>query len=295
MRKLALALCACIAFGTSAQAQTVRDLLDKNMKHWTAPLEPFRLIGNVYYVGTEGLAVYLIQTSQGLILIDTAMPQSTSLIKDNIARLGFKVGDIKYMLNTHAHIDHTGGFAEIKKESGAQLVAGARDRPLLEGGYYPGDEKNADLAFPAVKVDRAVNDGDKVTLGDVTLIAHATPGHSPGCTSWETRVKDGGQERSVLLFCSGTVALNRLVGTPTYPGIADDYRATYTKVKTMSPDVLLAPHPEMYGMAEKRAQLHDGAPNPFVKPGEFATYVATLEKEFGTQLEKQKAALAKQN
>src|SRR5262245_21673694 len=105
MRRIALALCACITLGTSAQAPTVRDLLDKNMKHWTAPLEPFRLIGNIYYVGTEGLAVYLIRTSQGLILIDTAMPQSTALIKDSIARLGFKVSDIKYILNTHAHID----------------------------------------------------------------------------------------------------------------------------------------------------------------------------------------------
>jgi metallo-beta-lactamase class B len=295
MRKLALALCACVVLGTSAQAQTIKDLLDKNMQRWTAPTEPFRVIGNIYYVGTEGLAVYLIRTSQGLILVDSAMPQSTGLIKDSIARLGFKVGDIKYILNTHAHIDHTGGFAEIKKESGAQLVAGARDRPLLEGGYYPGEEKSAELAFPPVKVDRPVEDGDKVTLGDVTLIAHATPGHSPGCTSWETTVKDGDQERSVLFFCSGTVALNRLVGTPTYPGIADDYRATYTKVKTMTPDVLLAPHPEMYGMEEKRAQMREGAPNPFVKPGELASYIATLQEQFEAQLAKQTEALGKQN
>ena len=146
-----------------------------------------------------------------------------------------------------------------------------------------------------MKVDRPVNEGDKVTLGDVTLIAHATPGHSPGCTSWETKVKDGDQERSVLVFCSGTVALNRLVGTPTYPGIADDYRATYTKVKTMNPDVLLAPHPEMYGMEEKRAQLREGAPNPFVKPGELAAYVTTLQEQFETQLSKQTEALGKQN
>ena len=290
MRKFALALCACVALGVPAQAQTVKDILAQAMKHWTTPVEPFRLIGNIYYVGTEGLAVYVIRTSQGLILIDSAMPQSTGLIKDSIGKLGFKVADIKFIVNTHAHIDHTGGFAEIKKESGAQLVAGERDKPLLEGGYYPGDEKNEDLAFPAVKVDRAVNEGDRLTLGDVTMIAHATPGHSPGCTSWEIKVKDGDQERSVLFFCSATVALNRLVGTPTYPGIADDYRATYAKAKSMAPDVLLAPHPEMYGMEEKRAQMREGAPNPFVKPGEFATYTATLEKEFEAQLAKQTVA-----
>ncbi len=172
------------------------------------------------------------------------MQQSTGMIKDNITKLGFKVADIKIILNSHAHLDHTGGFAEIKQETGAQMIAGERDKPLLEGGYYPGDESNADLAFTPVKVDRAVKEGDKVTLGDTTLTAHATPGHSPGCTSWEMTVKDGTEKRDVLFFCSGTVALNRLVGRPTYPGIVDDYRSTFAKVKAMKVDVLLGPHPE---------------------------------------------------
>ncbi len=290
MRAVAATLLALVTFTSAAQAQSIKDFLAAAMNHWTTPIEPFRLIGNISYVGTEGIAVYVIQTSQGLILLDTAMPQSTGLIKESMGKLGFKVADIKYILNSHAHLDHTGGFAELKKESGAQLVAGERDRPLLEGGYYPGDEKNEDLAFPPVKVDRGVKEGDKVTLGDVTLTAHATPGHSPGCTSWEMTVKDGDKERNVLFFCSGTVALNRLVGHPTYPGIVDDYRATYAKAKAMNPDVLLGPHPEVYGMAAKRAQMKDGTPNPFVKPGELATYIATLEQDFNTQLEKQTAA-----
>ena len=183
MRAVAAILFALVTLTSGAQAQTIKDFLAQKMAVWGAPTEPFRLIGNVYYVGTEGLAVYAIKSSDGLILIDTAMPQSTGLIKASIAKLGFKVADIKILINTHAHIDHTGGLAELKKESGAQLVAGERDRPLLEGGYYPGDEKNEDLAFPAVKVDLGVNEGDKIILGDVTLTAHATPGHSPGCTS----------------------------------------------------------------------------------------------------------------
>ncbi|MCP3410164.1 BJP family subclass B3 metallo-beta-lactamase [Bradyrhizobium sp. CCGB01] len=293
MRKLAAALCALMLFGTAAQAQTIKDFLATVMQKWTAPFEPFQLIGNIYYVGTEGIAVYVIKTSQGLILMDTAMPQSTGMIKDHIAKLGLKVADIKIILNSHAHLDHTGGFAEIKKETGAQLIAGERDKPLLEGGYYPGDEKNEDLAFPAVKVDRTVKEGDKVTLGDTTLTAHATPGHSPGCTSWEMTVRDGGQDREVLFFCSGTVALNRLVGQPTYAGIVDDYRATYAKVKSMKIDVLLGPHPEVYGMQAKRAEMKDGAPNPFVKPGELATYAASLSEDFDKQLVKQTAALEK--
>jgi metallo-beta-lactamase class B len=293
MRRLTAALCALTLLSTGAQAQTIKDFLAVAMKKWTAPFEPFQLIDNIYYVGTDGIAVYVIKTSQGLILMDTAMPQSTGMIKDNIAKLGFKVADIKIILNTHAHLDHTGGFAEIKKETGAQLIAGERDKPLLEGGYYPGDEKNEDLAFPAVKVDRAVKEGDKVTLGDTTLTAHATPGHSPGCTSWELTVKDGKENREVLFFCSGTVALNRLVGQPTYPGIVDDYRATFAKAKAMKIDVLLGPHPEVYGMQAKRAEMKEGAPNPFVKPGEIVTYATGLSEDFDKQLTKQTAALEK--
>ncbi|QHP68802.1 BJP family subclass B3 metallo-beta-lactamase [Bradyrhizobium sp. LCT2] len=292
MRRLTAALCALTLLSTGAQAQTIKDFLAVAMKKWTAPFKPFQLIDNIYYVGTDGIAVYVIKTSQGLILMDTAMPQSTGMIKDNIAKLGFKVADIKLILNTHAHLDHTGGFAEIKKETGAQLVAGERDKPLLEGGYYPGDEKNEDLAFPAVKVDRAVKEGDKVTLGDTTLTARATPGHSPGCTSWEMNVKDGKEDREVLFFCSGTVALNRLVGQPTYAGIVD-YRATFAKAKAMKIDVLLGPHPEVYGMQAKRAEMKDGAPNPFVKPGELVTYATSLSEDFDKQLAKQTAALEK--
>jgi len=295
MKTLTAALCALALLATGAQAQTIKDFLAQAMQKWTAPFEPFQLIGNIYYVGTDGIAVYIIKTSDGLILMDTAVPQSTGMIKDNIAKLGFKESDIKYILNTHAHFDHTGGFAEIKKDTGAQLVAGVRDKPLLEGGYYPGDEANIAIGFPPVKVDRTVTDGDKVTLGDTTLTAHATPGHSPGCTSWEMTVKDGDQNRDVLFFCSGTVALNRLVGNPTHSGIVGDYRATYAKVKAMKIDVLLGPHPEVYGMQAKRARTKDGAPNPFVNPGENVTYVTTLEQDFDKQLARQTAALNKAN
>src|SRR6201995_1179455 len=292
MKKLAAALGAVVLLVSGAQALTVKDFMAAVVTKWTTPFEPFQMIGNIYYVGTDGIAAYIIKTSQGLILMDTALPESTGMIKDNIAKLGFKLADIKYILNSPALSDPPGGFAEIKKEPGAELIPGARHKPLLEGGYYPGDEKDTDLAFPPVKVDRAVKEGDKVTLGDTTLTAHAMPGHSPGCTSWEMTVKDGSQDRDVLFFCSGTVALNKLVGQPTYAGIVEDYRSTFAKAKAMKPDVLLGPHPEVYGMQEKRAQLKEGAPNPFVKPGELGNYVAGLEQDFDKQLAKQTAALA---
>jgi metallo-beta-lactamase class B len=178
----------------------------------------------------------------------------------------------------------------MKQASGAQLVAGEADKPLLEGGYYPGAREETALNFPPVKVDRTVREGDTVTIADVTLTARETPGHSPGCTSWEFSVKDGDATRSALIFCSGTVALNRLVTNPTYPGIVTDYKKTFARAQDMKPDVLLAPHPEMYKMAEKRAKLAEGGPNPFVNPGEFNAYAATLEKAFEDALAKQTAA-----
>jgi metallo-beta-lactamase class B len=293
MKKIAIALVALLPLAGVAQAQTVKDLLATLRAKWNAPTEPFKMIGNVYYVGTEGLASYLITSPQGHVLVDMVMPESTSLVKANIEKLGFKITDIKYVLNTHAHIDHTGGLAEIKKASGARMVSGEADKSLLEGGYYPGAEDNDALNFPPVKVDRTVREGDTVTVGDIKLTARETPGHSPGCTSWEFAVKDGDASRSALIFCSGTVALNRLVGDPTYFGIVADYRKTFARAKDMKVDVLLAPHPEMYRMAEKRAKLGEGGPNPFVSPGEFNAYAATLEKAFEDALAKQTAAQEK--
>jgi len=289
VKKIAVALVALMSLTTAVQAQTPKDLIEALKVKWNTPTEPFKMIGNVYYVGTEGLASYLITSPQGHILVDTVMPEATSQIKANIEKLGFKVTDIKYLVNTHAHIDHTGGLAEMKQASGAQMIAGEADKPLLEGGYYPGAQEDAALAFPPVKVDRTVREGDTVSVGDVTLTARETPGHSPGCTSWEFSVKDGDATRSVLIFCSGTVALNRLVTNPTYSGIVTDYRKTFARAKDMKVDVLLAPHPEMYGMAEKRAKLADGGTNPFVNPGEFKNHVETLEKAFEDALAKQTA------
>jgi metallo-beta-lactamase class B len=289
VKKIAAALVTLMSLTATVEAQTPKDLIEALKVKWNTPTEPFKMIGNVYYVGTDGLASYLITSPQGHILVDTVMPEATSQIKASIEKLGFKVTDIKYLLNTHAHIDHTGGLAELKQASGGKLVAGEADKPLLEGGYYPGAQEDAALAFPPVKVDRTVREGDPVTVGDVTLTAHETPGHSPGCTSWAFSVKDGDAMHSVLIFCSGTVALNRLVPNPTYPGIVTDYRQTFARAKDMKVDVLLAPHPEMYRMQDKRALISDGVPNPFVNPGEFNAYAATLEKAFEDALAKQTA------
>ena len=293
MKKLIVALVALLPLTSAVQAQSLKDMMVLLRAKWNKPTEPFKIIDNVYYVGTDGLASYLITSPQGHILVDTVMPESTGQIKASIEKLGFKISDIKYLVNTHAHIDHTGGFAELKQASGAQMVSGERDKPLLEGGYYPGAQDQTVLNFPPVKVDGTVHEGDTVAVGNVTLTAHETPGHSPGCTSWAFSVKDGDATRSVLIFCSGTVALNRLAGNPTYPGIVDDYKKTFARARGMKVDILLAPHPEMYKMPEKRAKLAEGGPNPFVNPGEFNAYAASLEKLFEEALVKQTAAAQK--
>jgi metallo-beta-lactamase class B len=292
MKKLIAAALCTIALLPAAQAQSLKDFLAKMIAVWNKPTEPFTLIGNIHYVGTYGLASYLVTTPEGHVLIDTGLPEANPQIKANIAKLGFKLADVKVLLNTHAHFDHTGGLAELKQETGAQMIAGERDRPLLEGGYYPGQESTQELKFAPVKVDRAVKDGDTVALGGVTITAHATPGHSPGCTSWSLKVKDGDAMRSVLIFCSATVAANRLVGAAaTHPGIVEDYRKTFAWARGTKTDVFLAPHPEMYGMHEKRQKIAAGAPNPFVDPSAFPAYVARLEQAFNEGLAKQTAEL----
>ncbi|MDI1283942.1 MAG: MBL fold metallo-hydrolase, partial [Reyranella sp.] len=146
MKKLVIALTAMLPLASAAQAQTPKDLIAALLVKWNTPTEPFKMIGNVYYVGTAGLSSYLIASPQGHILVDTAMPGATSQIKASIEKLGFKIIDIKYIVNTHAHIDHTGGLAEMKQASGAQMIAGEADKPLLEGGYYPGAREDTNLA-----------------------------------------------------------------------------------------------------------------------------------------------------
>lgn len=289
---LGLAIAVTVDIPGAVAQQALTDGLKTLTIKWNTPTAPFTVIDNIHYVGTNGLSSFLITTPSGHFLIDTGLPEANPQIKANIEKLGFKVADIKFLLNTHAHLDHTGGLADLKHVTGAQMICGEADKALLEGGYYPGRETVEALKFPPVKVDRTVKTGDTVELGGVTLAAISTPGHSPGCTSWTTSVKDGPATRSVVIFCSGTVALNQLVGAPTHATIVDDYRRTFAWARGFKADVLLAPHPEMFKMQEKRAKIAAGSPNPFVDPAEFSDYTGSLERLFEAALEKQQADLA---
>lgn len=252
---------------------------------WVEPIAPFRIAGEVYYVGTRGLASYLIATEEGHFLIDGGLPENASLIAGNIRSLGYDVRDVRYLLNSHAHFDHSGGLAALKKATGAMMIASEGDRWALENGLTPGSETDPDFAAPPVKVDRTIGDGESLTLGGVTLTAHLTPGHTKGCTSWTMNA--GGKE--ILFFCSATVAANRLAGPPQYDGIVEDYRLTFAKTKDWRPDIFLANHPFFFSMEEKRARQIAGDAEAFVDREGFPAMMTTLEAAFEKALAEQTA------
>lgn len=263
-----------------------------------APFEPFRVIGNVYYVGTEGLAVYLIAGEEGHALIDGGLPGYEHIIIDNIAKLGYDIKDVDFLLNTHAHFDHSGGLATLKQASGAKLLVSEGDVSALEGGFYLGSEAENNFAAPPVVVDEIIDDrspdfdGWLIAQDGFELSAKFTPGHSRGCTSWQLTVEEAGNEYGVLIFCSATVAANSLVPEQ-YEGIVDDYRYTFESTKDLQPDIFLANHPEVFFMKETREKQKTGDPLAFVNRGAFQEYRAAKERAFEEALAEQKAAAGK--
>lgn len=278
-----LATCAALAFASAAQAA------DKIPAEWTTPQAPFRIVGNTYYVGTKDLAVYLITSPKGDVLIDGALTETVPQIEKNIAALGFKLSDIKLIVNTHAHFDHAAGLAQLKKNTGARFDASAADKPILETGTISFGP-TASTHYPPVKVDHVVKDGETVSAGDVHLTAHLTPGHTPGCTSWTWNESEGGKAYRVIDICSVSVAGNPLVNNKAYPRIVDDYRASIAKLSAMHADVFLAPHAGFYDPQGKEAARKAGGPNPFIDPTALQSFMTKAKAGFETELARQQAA-----
>ncbi len=256
---------------------------------WYEAAAPFRVIGPIYFVGSRGLSMFFIPTEDGHILIDGGVPENAPMIAESIRALGYEPEDIEILLNTHAHLDHSGGLAELKALSGARLLASEGDRSALEGGFYLGSEDRPDFNSVPVKVDRSISDQEQVVLGGVALTAHLTPGHTRGCTSWTLQVEEAGQSYEVLIFCSASVAFNRLVCPPQYDGIVANYRRTFELTRNWTPDVFLSNHPEFYGHAAKTASLEDGDLLAFVDPQGFPAFIARMEADFEAALNKQSA------
>jgi metallo-beta-lactamase class B len=257
---------------------------------WTNPFPPFRIIGNIYYVGSQGLASYLIVTPQGLILINSNLEKSVPMIRESVEKLGFRFSDIKILLISHAHWDHCAGSAAVKELTGAKYMVMDADVPEIEAGgkgnFQYGDVLTA--RYQPAKVDRVLHDGDTVRLGDTILTAHLTPGHTKGTTTWTTVVKEDGKSYNVVIVGSPNVNDGyKLVNNELYPQIAYDYQRMFEVLKALPCDVFLGAHGSYYGMEAKYARMKESGPNPFIDPEGYKSYVAEREQAFRTELAKQ--------
>jgi metallo-beta-lactamase class B len=285
--RTAIAATAVLCALTSARADA------QGTPDWTEPLAPFRIAGNLYYVGSKGLASYLITTPQGHILINSDLESSTPLLQDSVTKLGFKMGDVKILLISHAHWDHDAGSAAIKKLTGARYMVMEGDVAVVESGGKADFQYNSkpEWLYPPTKVDRVLHDGDEVKLGGTTLVAHLTPGHTRGCTTWTMKVTDGGKQLDAVIIGSPNVNPGyKLVGNPQYPAIADDYRKMFRVLAKLPCDLFLGAHGAYFGMDDKLARMKPGAPNPFIDRDGYQKFVAQKEHDFQAELDKQSAS-----
>jgi metallo-beta-lactamase class B len=262
----------------------------------TAPFPPHKVIGNIYYVGTKSLAVFLITTPQGHILINSDLEANVPLIKASIEQLGFKFSDVKILLISHAHWDHDAGSAMVKALTGASYMVMEADVPVVQSGgktdfHYASD---ATTLYPPVRVDRVLHDGDEVKLGGVVLVAHLTPGHTKGCTTWTLTVRDGGKTYNAVIIGSPNVNPGyRLVDNAKYPTIAQDYERTFRVLESLKCDLFLGAHGAYFDLEAKYARKQARAADAFVDPNGCAAFIQQKEREFRSELAKQSAAAAK--
>jgi len=263
-----------------AQRQPITD--EERFRLGTTPVEPFRVIGDIYYVGAVRVSSFLIKTSEGYILMDTGFVETAPGVRDNIEKLGVPLTDIKLLLSSHAHRDHVGGHALIKELTGAKILSSERDAPLIASGGIPGGPK-------MVTVDQIIRDRQQITLGDVTLTAHLTPGHTPGCTTWTMTTAENGRKYNVVFM--GSVNINegyRLLGDPNYPNRAEDFRNSITRLKEIPGEVFLGPHGFFFNLTEKIMRMkRSESPNPFIDPQGYQAYIREQEAVFQAQMQRE--------
>jgi metallo-beta-lactamase class B len=262
---------------------------------WEKPFPAFKIVGNLYYVGTYDLGCYLISTSDGLILINSGVASSVPMIKKSVESLGFKFSDIKIITSTHGHRDHVGGLAEIKRMTGAKMYMNARDVATLEsGGDIDFVHPHRGVIYEPIKVDVATYDGDKITLGDIVLTVHNSPGHTPGATSFTLPVSDGGKTYNVLI--ANMPGINqgvKLLGTPNLPGLADDFRSTIAALGKMTPDIWVSSHAGQFNLHEV---YKPGDPYNPARFGDLAAYrakIAGYKKAYEDQLAEESASIGR--
>ena len=261
---------------------------DPTWRSWNQPVEPFRIVGNIYYVGASDIASYLITSPKGHILIDGGFVETAPMIRDNIRKLGFKVEDVKILLNSHAHFDHAAGLAQLKQWTGAQFVASSADGDQIARGGHDDPMWGDKYLFPPIKPDRIIADGETVTVGDTILTAHLTPGHTKGCTTWTTNAEENGHRYNVLFLCSVSAPGYKLVNNPNYSNIVGDYRHSFAYLNTLPCDIFLGAHGRFFHLQEKRAaQIANPKLNPFIDPQEFHAFLAQAQQDFEAELKQQ--------
>nr|AIA13504.1 BJP_beta_lactamase [uncultured bacterium] len=264
---------------------------DETSRAWNRPVEPFRIIGNIYYVGATEVSSFLITTPKGHILLDSGFAETVPLIQANLKKLGFKIEDVKILINSHAHYDHAGGLADLKELTGAKLMTSEADATLLANGGKGDFQWGDDLSYKPVKADRVLRDNDKVELGGVTLTARLTPGHTKGSTTWMMKVNEAGKQFDVIFVGSTSAPGYKLVDNPKYPGIVADYTYTFRLLKSFHCDVFLGPHGSFFALLDKAGRLKQGEQNnPFIDPKGYREFLEESEKDFLEQLEKQRQA-----
>lgn len=263
---------------------------------WTEPFEPFRIAGNLYYVGSRGLANYLITTPKGHILINSDLEANVPLLRESVEKLGFKFSDIKILIISHAHWDHDAGSDTVKKLTGAKYMVMDADVSVVESGgktdFQYGDDPNT--LYKPTKVDRVLHDGDKVRLGGTVLVAHLTPGHTKGCTTWTLKVREAGKTYNAVIIGSPNVNPGyRFFNNASYPQIAEDYEKMFRVLKSLPVDIFLGAHGNYFGLETKYARMKQEGFAVFIDPEGYRKYVTDKEQEFRNELAKQKAALPK--
>lgn len=260
---------------------------------WARPFPSFRIVGNLYYVGSADLASYLIATPQGLILINSDLVQSPPLIRRSVEQLGFKFTDIKILLISHAHYDHCAGSAEILRLTGAKYFVMAGDARVVETGGRADFQYGRDPAmlYPPAHVDRVLHDGDTVTLGGVVLTAHLTAGHTRGTTTWTMDENQDGRTLHVVIVGSPNVNPGyKLVGNRAYPQIAADYRRGFDVLASLPCDIFLGAHGGYFDLKDKYARFQNGDRNAFIDPGGYKAYIAERRQAFEAELARQSKA-----
>lgn len=277
MRYLAMAYCIVFVVATAPHAA--------QPETWTRPFPPFRVIGNLYAVGTYDLSVFLITSSDGHILINTGLKDSVSLIQDNIESLGFHFNDIKILLTMQAHWDHTAGLAEIKQLTGASMLATAGDSSVLEDGGFGDPHFGGRVSFTPVRVDKIISDGELIELGKTQLTVIETPGHTVGSSSYTMRASEAGRDYKVVIANMGTINPGKqLMINPTYPGVAEDFSETFRKQKNLEVDIWVAAHGSQYGLHKKYSAGQEYSPDVFVDPDGFLAAVERLEMLYLKQI-----------